>query len=125
MSKIGKDLYCYKRNLRKIRDYRDQIEVLETIAAKMTRNFEPKEGSGSLPDGSRLEECVCKIIEIEKKIRITEGHVKSADAFLDSLKPYQRHIVKLCIVDHIPYENVAKMNKTTAQNIRKIIDNAL
>lgn len=122
---IKKDLYCYKRNLRKIRDYRDQIEVLATKAAKMTRSFEPKEGQGSSPDGSLLEECVCKIIEIEKKIKITESRMKNADAFMDSLKPYQRHIVKLCIVDHIPYENVAKMNKTSTQNIRKIIDNAL
>lgn len=122
---IKKDLYCYKRNIRKIKDFQDQIDVLATRAAKMTRSFEPKEGQGSTPDGSRLEECVCKIIEIEKKIKIIESHVKSADDFLESLKPYQRYIVKLCIVDHIPYENVAKMNKTSTQNIRKIIDNAL
>ena len=125
MSKIGKDLYCYKRNLRKIKDFQDQIEVLACIAAKMTTSFEPKEGSGSLPDGSRLEECVCKIIEIEKKIKITQGHVKSAEDFLDSLKPYQRHIVRLCIVDHIPFKNVAKMNHTSAQNIQKIINNVM
>lgn len=122
---VKKDLYCYKRNLRKIKDMREQIEVLETIAAKMTRSLEPKEGSSSTPDGSRLEECVCKIIEIEKRIKNTQSHVKSADDFLESLKPYQRHIVRQCIVEHIPYKNVAKMNKTTAQNIEKIVHNAL
>ena len=122
---IKTDLYCYKRNLRKIRDYQDQIEVLATRAAKMTRSFEPKEGQTSSPDGSRLEECVCKIIEIEGKIKIVQRRIERADNFLDTLKPYQRYIVKLCIVDHIPYENVAKMNKTTAQNIQKIINNAL
>ena len=122
---IKKDLYCYKRNLRKIRDYRDQIDVLVAKAAKMTRSFEPKEGQGSSPDGSRLEECVCKIIEIEGKIKIVQRRIERTDNFLDTLKPYQKYIVKLCIVDHIPYENVAKMNKTSTQNIRKIIDNAL
>lgn len=122
---IKKDLYCYKRNLRKIRDYQDQIEVLATKAAKMTRSFEPKEGQGSTPDGSRLEEYVCKIIEIEGKIKITEKRIENADNFLETLKPYQKYIVKLCIVDHIPYENVARMNKTSTQNIRKIINNAL
>lgn len=122
---IKKDLYCYKRNLRKIKDMRDQIEVLATRAAKMTRSFEPKEGQGSSPDGSLLEECVCKIVEIEKRIKITQDRVNRADDFLETLKPYQRYIVKLCIVDHIPYKNVAKMNKTTAQNIEKIVHNAL
>ena len=122
---IKTDLYCYKRNIRKIRDFQDQIEVLATRAAKMTRSFEPKEGQTSSPDGSRLEECVCKIIEIEGKIKIVQRRIERADDFMQSLKPYQRYIIKLCVVDHIPYENVAKMNKTSPQNIRKIIDNAL
>lgn len=122
---IKKDLYCYKRNLRKIKDFQDQIEVLATKAAKMTRSFESKEGQGSSPDGSLLEECVCKIIEIEGKIKIVQRRIERADDFMQSLKPYQRYIIKLCVVDHIPYENVAKMNKTSTQNIRKIIDNAL
>lgn len=121
---IKKDLYNYKRNKRRLKALYDQIIVLETKASKVTMTYSQDIGGhGSGED--RIVENVCKILEIEKRIRITLARVKRADAFLAGLKPYQRFIITQTLVNHIPYKDLARREKTSVGNIAKIVDHVL
>ena len=122
---IKQDLYNYRRNKRRIKTLCDQITVLETKASKVTMTYSQDVGGHSITGQDRILDNICKIVEIEKRIKITLDRVKRADAFLARLKPYQRHIIVQCIVNHIPYQEVAKREKTSVKNIAKIIENAL
>lgn len=124
MSDIKRDIYNYRRNKRKIKALCDQITVLETKASKVTMTYSQDIGSHK-PGNDRILENVAKIVEIEKKIRFTLAKVKRVDDFLSGLKPYQRWIITQAIVNHIPYQEVAKREHTSVRNIANIIDNVL
>jgi hypothetical protein len=122
---IRQDLYNYRKNKRRIKALCDQITVLETKASKVTATYSQDSGTHNMTGEDRILENICKIVEIEKRIKVTLNRIKRADAFLARLKPYQRHIIVQCIVNHIPYQEVAKREKTSVKNIAKIIENAL
>ena len=121
---IRQDLYSYRSNKKKILELQDRILYYETKAAKVTPTYSQDLcGSGSTED--RLTENIAKIMEIEKLIKITSERVKRAEVFLSELKPYQRHIITSCIVNHTPYDKFAKSEKMSVRNVYKIIDNVL
>ena len=122
---MRKLLYNYKLNCKKIQDIREKIEYLKAQAEKITPTLSEEKGGGSFEVKSKIEENVIKLLELESKLKFTQDRVKRCDDFLESLKPYQRYIVTSCIVNHIPYEVIAKREKTTPQNISKIIHKVL
>ena len=122
---MRKLLYNYKLNCKKIRDIQEKIEILKAQAEKITPTLSDDKTGGTHDVKSKVEENVIKIVELENRLEFTRDCVKKCDLFLESLKPYQRYIVTSCIVNHVPYEVIAKREKTTPQNISKIIHKVL
>ena len=122
---IRQDLYHYKRNKRKQRELEEKIELLRAKAEKVTPTYSDDKSGFTNEVRSKVEDNAIKIVELEDQLKITSLYVKNASDFLDSLKPYRRNIVRSCIVDHIPYSTVAKREKTTVQNIAKIVNKAI
>ena len=59
------------------------------------------------------------------KLKTIYERITRVDTFLETLKPYQRHIVRSCIIDHVPYHVVAKKENTSTRNIAKIIEKSV
>ena len=121
---IRQDLYRYRENKRKIIALEDKIAYLRAKAEKTTPTLSDDVSFGFSTD-SKVERNAIKILEVEDELEITKSRVKNADDFLDSLKPYHRHIITLCIVNHIPYKVVAKREKISPQNISQIINKVI
>ena len=122
---IRQDLYNYRKNQKRVKSLEDRILFLRTKAAKVTPSYSNDGSSHSGTMEDRILDNVSKIIAAEKLLNFTMQRVKNADDFLSGLKPYQKHIITQCIVNHTPYADFAKRNKTSVANVRKVIDNAL
>lgn len=122
---IRRDLYNYRKNKKALKTLQEKILFLETKAAKVTPSYSTDGSSHGGSQEDRILENITKILEIEELIKVTTERVKRADDFLGTLKPYQRHIITLCLVNHVPFEKVAKEEKTSVRNIYKIVDKAL
>jgi len=118
---IRQDLYHYRANKRKVVELQDKIAYLRAKAEKTTPTLSDDVSFGFSTD-SKVERNAIKIMEVESELEITKSHVKKADDFLDSLKPYHRHIITSCIVNHIPYKVVAKREKISPQNLSQIVN---
>lgn len=122
---IRQDLYNYRKNQKRVKSLEDRILFLRTKAAKVTPSYSNDGSSHSGTMEDRILENVTKIIAAEKLLKYTMQRVKNADDFLSGLKPYQRHIITQCIVNHTPYADFARTNKTTPANVKRIIENTL
>lgn len=122
---IKRDLYNYHKNKKALKTLQDKILYLETKAAKVTPSYSDDGGSHGGSQEDRILDNIAQIIEVESLIKKTQERIKRADDFLKRLRPYQRHIITACIVNHTPFENVAKEEKTSVQNIYQIINRAL
>ena len=122
---IRKDLYHYKDNKRMIKQLDDDIAIFRARAEKITPTYSNDKGGFSLEVHSKVEDNAIKIIELENRQQLYINRVKRADAFLKTLKPYQRTLIRYNLIDHIPYKLLARKEKTTVQNISKIINKAL
>jgi len=118
---IRQDLYHYRDNKRKIVALQEKIAYLRAKAEKTTPTLSDDVSFGFNTD-SKVERNTIKILEVENELEITKTHVKNADDFLDSLKPYHRHIITRCIVNHVPYKVVAKKEKISVQNLSQIVN---
>ena len=122
---IRKDLYNYKENKRMISKLNDDIEIYRAKAEKITPTYSNDKSGFTNDVKSKIEINTIKILELEKSQQTYINRVKRADAFLKTLKPYQRTLVWYNLVDHIPYKLLARKEKTTVQNISKIINKIL
>lgn len=122
---IRRDLYNYHKNKKALRTLQDKILFLETKATKITPSYSDDNSIHGGSQEDRMLENIAQILEVEKIIKLTTERVKRADDFLKALKPYPRHIITLTLVNHVPYDKVAKEEKTSVSNIYKIVDRAL
>ena len=122
---IRQDLYHYKQNKRKAQDIKDKIEYLRAKAEKITPTYSDDKGGFSIEVHSKVEDNAIKILEMEDELKTIVRRIARVDAFLETLKPYQRYIVRSCIIDHVPYHIVARKENTSTRNIAKIIDKTL
>ena len=122
---LRKELYNYRENKRKIKDLEEKIIYLRAKAERMTPTYSNDKGSFTPEVHSKVEDNAIKILEIEKQQQKYINRVKYADVFLKTLKPYQRSLVWYNLIEHIPYKLLARKEKTTVQNISKIINKAL
>jgi hypothetical protein len=122
---IRQDLYYYKQNKRKVQDIKDKIEYLRAKAEKITPTYSNDKGGFSLEVHSKVEDNAIKILEMEDELKTVDERITRVDKFLGTLKPYQRYIVRSCIIDHVPYHLVARKENTSTRNIAKIIDKTL
>ena len=120
------ELYKYRENKKRITFLLEKIEYLRAKAEKITPTLSD-DGPGSFTGNSdsKVERNAIKIIETEKELELIRIKISWCDDFLQSLKPYQRYIVKMAIVNHIPNTALAKREKTTVKNIDRIIEKAL
>ena len=123
---LRQELYHYRNNKKRIRFLTEKIEYLRAKAEKITPTLSD-EGPGSFTGNSdsKIERNMIKIIETEKELELIRIKISWCDDFLQTLKPYQRYIVRMAIVNHIPNAALAKREKTTVKNIARIIENAL
>ena len=123
---LRQELYHYRANKKRIRFLTEKIEYLRAKAEKITPTLSD-EGPGSFTGNSdsKIERNMIKIIETEKELELIRIKISWCDDFLQTLKPYQRYIVRMAIVNHIPNTALAKREKTTVKNIARIIENAL
>jgi len=122
---IRQDLYNYRKNQKALKTLQDRILFLRTKAAKVTPTYSNDGSSHSGSSEDRILDNIVKIVDVEKKLQITAERVKRADDFLSGLKPYQKYIITQCIVNHTPYADFARTNKTTPANVKRIIENTL
>ena len=122
---IRKDLYHYKDNKRMIKQIDDDIAIFRARAEKITPTYSNDKGGFSLEVHSKVEDNAIKIMELEKRKQTYIRRIDRADAFLKTLKPYQRSLIRYNLIDHIPYKLLARKEKTTIQNISKIINKIL
>jgi len=122
---LRKELYNYRENKRKMSDLEEKIIYLRAKAEKITPTFSDDGPTGSIGSDSKIERNMIKIIEIESELTAIREKILYVDGYLKTIKPYQRYIVTMCIINHIPYSILAKREKTTVKNITKIVDNAL
>jgi len=122
---IRQDLYYYKANKRKIAELQEKIEYLRAKAEKITPTYSNDKGGFTKNTSSKVEDNAIKILELEKRQQGYIIRVKRADDFLETLKPYQRTLIKYNLVDHMPFYVIAKRERTSVQNIAKIINKAL
>lgn len=117
-------LYYYKSLKIRIREIQERIDILRTQAEKITPTLSD-DTSHSSDTTSKVERNVIKIVELERRIDKLKNTIKQCDDFLAGLKPYQRYIIKTCLIDHVPYAVIARRENTSTQNIAKIINKAL
>ena len=117
-------LYHYKNLKIRIREIQERIDILRTQAEKITPTLSD-DTSHSSDTSSKVERNVIKIVELERRIDKIKNTIQQCDDFLAGLKPYQRYIVKTCLIDHVPYTVIARRENTSTQNIAKIINKAL
>lgn len=122
---LRKELYNYRENKRKIKDLEEKIIYLRAKAEKITPIFSDDGPTGSIGSDSKIERNVIKIVEIESELSEIREKIVCVDGYLKTIKPYQRYIITMCIINHIPYSVLAKREKTTVKNITRIIENAL
>jgi hypothetical protein len=117
-------LYYYKSLKIRIREIQERIDILRAQAEKITPTLSD-DTSHSSDTTSKVERNVIKIVELERRIDKLKGTIKQCDDFLSGLKPYQRYIIKTCLIDHVPYAVIARRENTSTQNIAKIINKVL
>lgn len=122
---IRQDLYYYKANKRKIAELQEKIEYLRAKAEKITPTYSDDKTGGAFGTGSKVEENMIRILELEEDLKKIEERIDATKSFLDTLKPYRYHIVWSCLVEHMPYHLVARKENTSTQNIAKIVNKAL
>lgn len=112
-------------NRMKVLQLEEDILYLETVAEKITTSYSEDKGGGSFDTTSKIEKNCVKIADLQTKIDFLRAKITHTEDLMLKLKPYQRYIVSNCIVHHIPYSVMAEQEDTTANNIQKIIDNAI
>lgn len=115
----------YNENKANIEALKERIEEIETKATKITPGYSDNGGSSGFNSSSKVENNCIKVVDLQNKIDTLEWKIKEADRLLYMLKPYQRHLVTRCYIDGSSFSVVARQEKTTADNIKKILDLAI
>lgn len=108
-----------------IKQLDEDIAIFKAKAEKITPTYSKDKGGFTNNTSSKVEDNAIKILELEKRQQGYIIRVKRADDFLETLKPYQRTLIKYNLVDHMPFYVIAKREHTSVQNIAKIINKAL
>lgn len=104
---------------------KERVEELEAKATKITPSYSEGSGGSVFNTSSKVENNSIKIADIKCNIEVLEDKIKEADMLLSMLKPYQRYLIKKCLINGNSFSSVAKSERTTSSNIAKMIDNAI
>lgn len=106
-----------------IESLRERIERIKSDRERMTQSITgmPR-GRGNRQ--SRLEELTAKLMELEEqlvdRIQQRETEIREVEAWIETLKPYQRNVIRLRYIDGRTWRQVQKRTHYTREGAMKI-----
>lgn len=80
--------------------------------------------SGKNNNQSRIEELTVKLMELEEqladKLWQRETEIKEVEAWIETLKPYQRNVIRLRYIEGRTWRQVQKRTHYTREGVMKI-----
>lgn len=115
----------YKKYKKKIKQLEERIEELETLATKITPTYSKDGSSPSGFSNSKIEGTSIQIVELDYKKRQLIRKVDICNMCLTHCKARQRHLIKLCYINHVPINEVAKIERKHVSTIVGILDRTI
>lgn len=116
-----------------IESLRERIERIKSDRERMTQSITGMP-SGKNNNQSRIEELTVKLMELEEqladKLWQREMEIKEVEAWIETLKPYQRNVIRLRYIEGRTWRQVQKLthyskravmiiNKNTKKSIER------
>ena len=106
-----------------IESLRERIERIKSDRERMTRSITGMP-SGKNNNQSRIEELTVKLMELEEqladKLWQRETEIKEVEAWIETLKPYQRNVIRLRYIEGRTWRQVQKRTHYTREGVMKI-----
>lgn len=95
-----------------IESLRERIERIKSDRERMTQSITGMP-SGKNNNQSRIEELTVKLMELEEqladKLWQRETEIKEVEAWIETIKPYQRNVIRLRYIDGKTWRQVQKL----------------
>lgn len=106
-----------------IESLRERIERIKSDRERMTQSITGMP-SGKNNNQSRIEELTVKLMELEEqladKLWQRETEIKEVEAWIETLKPYQRNVIRFRYVDGKTWRQVQKLTHYSKQAVMMI-----
>ena len=106
-----------------IESLRERIERIKSDRERMTQTITGMP-SGKNNGQSRLEELTVKLMELEEQLvdrtQQRETEIREVEAWIETLKPYQRNVIRLRYIDGRTWRQVQKRTHYTREGVMKI-----
>lgn len=106
-----------------IQSLRERIERIKSDRERMTQTITGMP-SGKNNNQSRLEELTVKLMELQAelvdKVYHREQEIKKVEAWIETLKPHQRNVIRFRYVDGKTWRQVQKLTHYSKQAVMMI-----
>lgn len=106
-----------------IESLRERIERIKSDRERMTQSITGMP-SGKNNNQSRIEELTVKLMELEEqladKLWQREMEIKEVEAWIETLKPHQRNVIRFRYVDGKTWRQVQKLTHYSKQAVMMI-----
>lgn len=106
-----------------IESLRERIERIKSDRERMTQSITGMP-SGKNNNQSRIEELTVKLMELEEqladKLWQRETEIKEVEAWIETLKPHQRNVIRFRYVDGKTWRQVQKLTHYSKQAVMMI-----
>ncbi len=110
-----------------IESLRERIERIKSDRERMTQTITGMP-SGKNNGQSRLEELTVKLMELEEQLvdrtQQRETEIREVEAWIETLKPYQRNVIRLRYIDGKTWRQVQKLTHYSKRAALTISKNA-
>lgn len=109
-----------------IQSLRERIERIKSDRERMTQTITGMP-SGKNNNQSRLEELTVKLMELQAelvdKVYHREQEIKKVEAWIETLKPHQRNVIRFRYVDGKTWKQVQKLTHYSKRAVKIINKN--
>ena len=106
-----------------IESLRERIERIKSDRERMTQAITGMP-SGKNNNQSRIEELTVKLMELEEqladKLWQRETEIKEVEAWIETLKPYQRNVIRLRYIEGRTWRQIEKKTHDTKDGAMRI-----
>ena len=106
-----------------IESLRERIERIKSDRERMTQSITGMP-SGKNNNQSRIEELTVKLMELEEqladKLWQRETEIKEVEAWIETLKPYQRNVIRLRYIEGRTWRQIEKKTHYTKDGAMRI-----
>lgn len=106
-----------------IQSLRERIERIKSDRERMTQTITGMP-SGKNNNKSRLEELTVKLMKLQEelagKVYLREHEIKEVEAWIETLKPHQRNVIRFRYVDGKTWRQVQKLTHYSKQAVMMI-----